>query len=56
MIREAFKRAGGTKGRRSRECDIVVAPAILGTVEPPLRLLADKAYDIDAFRALLTDC
>ena len=35
--------------------DIAVAPAILATVEPPRRLLGDKAYDTDAFRALLAE-
>jgi transposase len=30
-----------------------VAPALLDTVDPPRRLLADKAYDTDAFRAWL---
>jgi transposase len=33
--------------------DIAVAPALLDTVDPPRRLLADKAYDTDAFRAWL---
>ena len=33
--------------------DIAVAPALLDTVDPPSRLLADKAYDTDAFRAWL---
>jgi hypothetical protein len=31
--------------------DIAVAPALLDAVDPPRRLLADKAYDTDAFRA-----
>ena len=35
--------------------DIAVAPVILATVEPPRRLLGDKAYDTDAFRALLAE-
>jgi hypothetical protein len=33
--------------------DIVVAPVLLDTIAPPHRLLGDKAYDTDAFRALL---
>jgi transposase len=33
--------------------DIVVAPALLETVDPPHRLLADKADDTDTFRAWL---
>jgi hypothetical protein len=31
----------------------VVAPVLLDTIAPPHRLLGDKAYDTDAFRALL---
>jgi transposase len=33
--------------------DIAVAPTLLDTVDPPSRILADKAYDTDAFRAWL---
>jgi transposase len=33
--------------------DIAIAPVLLDTVDPPRRLLADKAYDTDAFRAWL---
>jgi hypothetical protein len=32
---------------------IVVAPVLLDTIAPLHRLLGDKAYDTDAFRALL---
>jgi transposase len=35
--------------------DITIAPELLDTVPPPCRLLADKAYDADAFRAWLKD-
>ena len=33
--------------------DIAVAPFLLGRVTPPRRVLGDKAYDTDAFRAFL---
>ncbi len=33
--------------------DITVAPALLDTIASPRRLLADKAYDADAFRSWL---
>jgi transposase len=55
---------GPRAGRRSRQAnlvhpdtgnsaDIAVAPTLLDTAAPPRRLLGDKAYDTDAFRALL---
>ena len=35
--------------------DITVAPVLLEAVAPPRRLLADRAYDADAFRAWLRE-
>jgi transposase len=35
--------------------DIAVASILLDTIDPPRRLLADKAYDTDAFRKWLRD-
>ena len=33
--------------------DITMAPRLLGAVEPPRRLIADKAYDVDSLRRWL---